>query len=423
MTEQQKRAIEQSDQYGSFVDKTAKLMERAMKMTENYDYLIDYMDDFSSSSSSHRGNQLNNDEYGALVKPFVTFNASGASSISAMDWNEKFPELLVSSYHHHHQRQNNNSSVASAAASSSGDEGLVHVWNMHVPDRAEFSFVCQSEVLSCMFNPFQPQLIVGGTFSGQLVVWDCRLASRYPCQKTPLSVGHSHPIYGLDIVGSANAHSIVSISTDGLACSWQIDRLVGQPTSMLELTFPTHMRTDEVAVTSLAFPNNIYGESDLFFVGTEEGKIYQGSRVDRAGSKAGLFPYDTYKGHSAPVTSIKFHPVSRTASFTTSTGDSEPFLDHQTMSSGVSIYSGPSKLFLSSGMDWSVRVWKAKSLNKPSIVPTVIEPLVTLGDGCSANNSIISDANWHPIRPNIIGSVNGAGQFEVWDLNADHQVI
>ena len=298
-----------------------------------------------------------------------------------------------------------------------------------------------------MFHPFQPQMVIGGTFTGQIVLWDTRIGGHQPCHKTPLSVGHTHPVYSMSVIGSANAHSILSISTDGLACTWQPDRL-GQPSSVLELSFPTHMRTDEVAVTALAFPSNssdninknVYAESDLFFVGTEEGKIYQGSRMDRAGSKAGLFPHDTYKGHSAPVTSISFHPSSSSSgggnytvnskgrnNFTVT--DSEPALTDSTTTTNTnnnndnfdnfSIYSGPSKLFLSCAMDWTVRIWKAKSMNKPSVVPTVIEPLLTL-EGSA--DSVISDAKWHPTRPNLLGAVNGAGIFDLWDLNLDHQV-
>jgi hypothetical protein len=47
-----------------------------------------------------------------------------------------------------------------------------------------------------------------------------------PVQRTPLSaVGHTHPVYSLSIVGSANAHNLVSISTDGRLCVWSLENL------------------------------------------------------------------------------------------------------------------------------------------------------------------------------------------------------
>ena len=48
----------------------------------------------------------------------------------------------------------------------------------------------------------------------------------------------------------------------------------------LELLHPTHNKTDEVSVTCLGFPDN---ETTTFWVGTEEGNVYQAGRYDQAG--------------------------------------------------------------------------------------------------------------------------------------------
>ena len=34
-----------------------------------------------------------------------------------------------------------------------------------------------------------------------------------------------HPVYCVDVVGTQNAHNIISISTDGKMCSWSLDML------------------------------------------------------------------------------------------------------------------------------------------------------------------------------------------------------
>lgn len=44
----------------------------------------------------------------------------------------------------------------------------------------------QSAVLSCCFSPWQPHIIIGGTYSGQVVLWDNR-AKRTPVQRSALS--------------------------------------------------------------------------------------------------------------------------------------------------------------------------------------------------------------------------------------------
>ena len=48
----------------------------------------------------------------------------------------------------------------------------------------------------------------------------------------------------------------------------------------LELLHPAHNKTDEVSVTCLGFPDN---ETTTFWLGTEEGNVYQAGRYDQAG--------------------------------------------------------------------------------------------------------------------------------------------
>ena len=70
-----------------------------------------------------------------------------------------------------------------------------------------------------MMWPFSPTLVVGGTYSGQIVVWDMRTGSnsnsnnisgngitnngQQPVLRSPISaVGHTHPVYSLGCIGS-----------------------------------------------------------------------------------------------------------------------------------------------------------------------------------------------------------------------------
>lgn len=100
--------------------------------------------------------------------------------------------------------------------------------------------------MSVAFSKFHPSYIIGGTYSGQLVLWDIRSGKRTPVQRSPLSSSaHTHPVYCLDVVGSQNAHNLISASTDGRICSWNIDML-SQPQvhGTTCPTFPTpHMHT------------------------------------------------------------------------------------------------------------------------------------------------------------------------------------
>ena len=84
----------------------------------------------------------------------------------------------------------------------------------------------QSAVMSVAFSKFHPSYIIGGTYSGQLVLWDIRSGKRTPVQRSPLSSSsHTHPVYCLEVVGTENAHNLISASNDGRLCSWNLDNL------------------------------------------------------------------------------------------------------------------------------------------------------------------------------------------------------
>ena len=72
------------------------------------------------------------------------------------------------------------------------------------------------QVMSATFARFHPNFILGGTYSGQIVLWDNRVPKRTPVQRSPLSAAaHTHPVYCMRVVGTQNAHNLISISTDG----------------------------------------------------------------------------------------------------------------------------------------------------------------------------------------------------------------
>ena len=88
-----------------------------------------------------------------------------------------------------------------------------------------FSNTLQSDVLTVTFSPFHSNYIFGGTYSGQILLWDTR-SKHLPVLKTPLSAaGHTHPVYAMSMVGTQNAHNLITSSSDGTVCSWLVDML------------------------------------------------------------------------------------------------------------------------------------------------------------------------------------------------------
>ncbi|KAJ2708990.1 hypothetical protein H4R19_004474 [Coemansia spiralis] len=365
LTDEQRASILESGEFSSFVDQRSRVLERVLD--EKYDAMVDY------TLAAAAGAAGRDDTGGEGLKLAVAFHDDKISrnrSVMDLAWSSRFPELTAAAYNRNPMAPNE-------------PDGVVAIWNTHLRERPEFVFYAPSDVLRVSFSDFNPNVVVGSAYSGQILLWDTR-AKAQPVLKTPLTAsGHTHPVYALRVVGSTNAHQLITASTDGLVCSWQLDMLA-QPQEALELTHPAHLRTDEVSVTCMDFADN---ETTAFVVGTAEGAAYQVNRYDRAGCKAGLNAFDAYRAHSAPVNSIDFHPP---------------------------IASEFSDLFLTASSDWTMRLWRARPAAKPaSTGPTDIRPLHTF----DAFDDYVYDARWSPIHPSLLASVDGTGRLALWNLN------
>ena len=77
-----------------------------------------------------------------------------------------------------------------------------------------------------------------------------------------------------------------------------------------------------------------------------------------------------------------------------------------------------SDLFLSCSVDWTVKLWRAKSLAKPSTAVNQVAPLYSFDEA----DDYVYDVKWHPTHPALFGTVDGAGRFDLWNLNHDTEV-
>lgn len=77
-----------------------------------------------------------------------------------------------------------------------------------------------------------------------------------------------------------------------------------------------------------------------------------------------------------------------------------------------------SDLFLTCSVDWTVKLWRAKSLAKPSTSSHLLPPVYSFEEA----DDYVYDVKWHPSHPAIWASVDGLGKFDVWNLNLDTEV-
>ncbi|XP_044261704.1 cytoplasmic dynein 1 intermediate chain isoform X15 [Tribolium madens] len=352
LSEEEKQMIILSEDFQHFIDRAGRVMERVL--CENVDYYTDY-----SGGAGEEGLDEKSHQRISLNRYFFDERWSRNRCVTSLDWSPQFPELLLASY-------NNNED------SPNDPDGVVLIWNTKFKKATpEYIFHCQSAVLSAKFARFHPNLILGGTYSGQIVLWDNRVQKRTPIQRTPLSASaHTHPVYCLSVVGTQNAHNLISISTDGRLCSWSLDML-GQPQETLDLH---RMQSKPVAVTCLDFPHS---DVNNFVVGSEEGAAYSACRH---GAKAGIT--DTYDGHQGPITGISVNSVQGGIDF--------------------------SHMFLTSSIDWTIKLWSLKDS----------KPIYSFED----NGDYVLDVKWSPAHPALFAAVDGSGRLDLWNLNQDTEV-
>lgn len=128
--------------------------------------------------------------------------------------------------------------------------------------------------MSICFTKFNVNYIIGATYSGQIVLWDKRVKSSIPVRCTKLNYkGHTQPIYCLRVIGDDSSHNLISISSDGKLCSWNLDML-GFPLDVLQLQLKVSEDVKKpITVTCMDFPAN--GANNLI-LGGEDGCAYTG---------------------------------------------------------------------------------------------------------------------------------------------------
>ncbi|XP_061179363.1 cytoplasmic dynein 1 intermediate chain 2-like isoform X1 [Saccostrea echinata] len=353
LSEEEKKQIMMTEEFQSFFSKTTRVVERALD--EDIDIFVDYAggDGEDMESDLRAGERLK------LQRNFFDERWSKHRTVTSLDWSKQHPELLVASYNANEDSPND-------------PDGVTLIWNSRFKKTTpEYVFHCQSPVMSSCFAEFHPNLVVGGTYSGQIVLWDNRVNKRTPIQRTPLSAAaHTHPVYCINVVGTQNAHNLISVSTDGKMCSWSLDML-SQPQDSMELQ---HKQSKAVAVTCFSF---LSGDVNNFVVGSEDCTVYTACRH---GGKTGI--NEAFEGHMGPITGIDCHNVPGQIDF--------------------------SPYFLTSSFDWTLKLWSIKDQKF----------LHSFED----NSDYVYDVQWSPVHPALFASVDGDGRLDLWNLNNETEV-
>uniref|UniRef100_A0A0X3PSC6 Cytoplasmic dynein 1 intermediate chain 1 n=2 Tax=Schistocephalus solidus TaxID=70667 RepID=A0A0X3PSC6_SCHSO len=360
LTEEQKQQMLLSEGFKCFFDRSARIIERAL--CESEDLFLDYSGEEVKAQTS--------DDLLPFCLHFFDDHWSRNRMVIGLDWSTTYPELVLAAY-------SPNEEVVHEPA------GCCMIWNLKFPRKTspEYIFTCSEPITAATMAKFHPNLIIGGTYSGQILLWDTRSPKRTPVQRSTLtSWAHTQPLNTVQVIGSKNAHNIITLSSDGSMCAWSVEML-GEPREKLKVCDAPSAGLLDVFPTCMAFFAN---DQNNYVVGSESGNIYTDQRhSSRSGSTEGNAARNhPYKGHSTFVTSVATHPSPGPVSY--------------------------SNLFLSSSLDWTVRLWSVREQ----------APLNVFDD----YSECVYDVCWSPIHPALFAAVDGTGRVDVWNLNNDMEV-
>lgn len=158
---------------------------------------------------------------------------------------------------------------------SNEPNGLLVLHNL-VKKKPELVIKHQTEFTSSIFHKGNPKLIIAGTYTGQILVYDIRVGAS-PILKTPSSGKyHSLPIYCVNNYGLENSNQIVSVSNDGLVCVFNISNFSKalkriEIKKSIENKYSQTVTMEEIGVICSA--NRV--DSEYLYLGSDDSDLYQ----------------------------------------------------------------------------------------------------------------------------------------------------
>lgn len=423
LTEAESRETIESSEFLRFMSQTTSIMDRALLLSERYDLLDGKYEEMDVAP------RLSTKSESKDVKRVLTLfdkEYSMDQQLNDIDWNPFEKNKVLSSTY------DLNGGSGSAILEFNLDyDGRLENRLMYAASRITSAKYWGSPDSTYNTSTGGGRLIIGGSYTGQVVLWDVRA----PGNRTPIvsvsnsntsstssSSGvspHKHPIYALQIID--NRH-FASVDTLGTLAIWDIYKM-SHPVEELALTWvktgfvpdsalpkdgglnagsvasapvgasSSSTPSNEVAVTGISFR-----DENAFFIASEDGSLFSGQRH---GERKGLLHH--FRGHQATLSSVRVHP----------TQTSLP--PHFGGSSTTSASSSPFKhslndLVLTSSVDWSVSLWHPKLTSKPLAV-------------FSDFNDYVMDVAWSNHHPAVFAAVDSSGVLSIWNLNSPEREI
>jgi len=308
------------------------------------------------------------------------------------------------------------------------NRGSLCCWNLFSSSNdssgePDFRMEVASGVQCIQAHPSQPAMIIGGTFNGEVMVWNTAnsndedlLVASSPiteyCHQEPIS-----SIQWIPDASKAGMYLIASLSRDGKLNIWNLDNQLATPIRCLLL----HDRKHVIGGLCLAF-NNLGN----FVVGSEGGAVCRGT-LGKFVESVGQFklkwkpdaiqlvsqikdPTACIRAAERQATKQDLREVTAALVFETCkeqlrvNGVKFNYQPHSGPSTAVHCSPFHRNIFLSCGTDGALRLY---SLLEREPVASVFP---------STSNPFLNHAEWSPHRPSVCGTCSNDGKLFLYDF-------
>lgn len=167
MPKEDAKRVMASSEFQDFLVSSSRYIERALgaEFDVRGDFFVDdeESEDEEGGGSGERAASRRNKKVGKAVTKFTFDEATEYHrTVTSIDWNPHVPELLLASY------------SESQTWGLDEPDGLINIYSIAMQTRPELSLTCQYNVTKAIFNPFDPNIVIGATQTGYLLEWDVR---------------------------------------------------------------------------------------------------------------------------------------------------------------------------------------------------------------------------------------------------------
>ncbi|KAI1710124.1 cytoplasmic dynein 1 intermediate chain 2 [Ditylenchus destructor] len=252
--------------------------------------------------------------------------------------------------------------------------GIIALWNLNCETVPENILHAPSRLTSMVLDSQEPNVIFGGCYSGQICLWDIRINQRNPVCKTKSNKNmHVQPICFM-MQNPINNMELVTLSRDGLMCSWSIDSGFRVPLQSIQLTYNPNTEASSTVNDRMlqAISMSVCPSTPSKMVVGSENSIYIGDRHSNGEMDRHFY------AHDLPISAVHVSEILNS--------------------------SGLTSICLSSSFDFTVKLW---NLNKENSS----EPLRTFH-----HKHFVVDVKWSPSQAEVFSSACADGTLNLWNL-------